>query len=131
MKSAYHQVPRTTAPENLCLDVIKAKLKDQLVDVLIDPGASDNSINERVVEELQIEGRRSAEQISRATTKAEAKIDGKAVINIDICGKMYRQVQLGLMSDIVPMSFWTKSSLDGIPKLLCIMEVRIILLEFR
>ena len=73
------------APAYLAPAVIKAKLKDQLVDVLIDTGASDNFIN-RVADELQIEGLGSAEQISLATTKAEAKIDGKPVI--DICGKL-------------------------------------------
>ena len=88
------------APANLGPAVIKAKLKDQLVDVLIDTGASDNFINRRVADELQIEGLGSAEHISLPTTKAEAKIDGKAVIDIDICGKLYRQVQLRLMSDL-------------------------------
>ena len=77
------------APANLGPAVIKAKLKDQLVDVLIDTGASDNFINKRVADELQVEGRRSAAQISLATTKAEAKIDGKA--DIDIRGKVYHQ----------------------------------------
>jgi len=48
------------APANLGPAVIKAKLKDQLVDVLIDTGASDNLINKRVADELQIEGRGSA-----------------------------------------------------------------------
>ena len=67
---------------------------------MIDTGASDNFINKIVADELQIEGRGSAEQISLATTKAEAKIDGKAIIDIDIYGKLYRQVQLGLMSDL-------------------------------
>ena len=67
---------------------------------MIDTSASDNFINRRVADELQIEGLGSAEHISLATTKAEAKIDGKAVIDIDICGKLYRQVQLGLMSDL-------------------------------
>jgi len=57
-------------------------------------------MNKRVADELQIEGRGSAEQISLATTKAEVKIDGKAVIGIDICGEVYHQVQLGLMSDL-------------------------------
>ena len=52
-------------------------------------GASDNFIYKRVADELQTEGRGSAEQISLATTKAEANIDGKAVTDIDICGKMY------------------------------------------
>ena len=76
------------------------KLKDQLVHVLIDTGASDNFINKRVADELQIEGRGPAEQISLATTKAEARIHGKAVIDINICGKVYHQVQLRLMSDL-------------------------------
>jgi len=58
------------APANLGPAVIKAKLKDQLVDVLIDTGASDNFINKRVADMLQIEGRGSAEKISLATTKA-------------------------------------------------------------
>ena len=88
------------APAYLAPAVIKAKLKDQLIVVLIDTGASDNFINRRVADELQIEGRGSAEQIYLATTKAEAKIDGKAVIDIDICGKVYHQVQLGLMSGL-------------------------------
>ena len=98
---------------------------------MIDTSASDNFINRRVADELQIEGLGSAEHISLGTTKAEAKIDCKAVIDIDICGKLYRQVQLGLMSDLVTMSFWARSSLDDIRNLVCITEVRITLLEFR
>ena len=56
------------APANLGPAVVKAKLKGQLVDVFIDTGASDNFINKRVADELQIEGRGSAEQISLVTT---------------------------------------------------------------
>ena len=86
------------APANFGPAVIKAKLKDQLADVLIDTGASDNFIKKRVADELQIEGRGSAEQISLGTTKAEAKNYDKAAIDID--GKVYHQVQLGLMSHL-------------------------------
>jgi len=70
----------------------------QLEGVLVDPGASNNFMNKRNADQLQIQCQGSGEQISLATTKIDGK--GEGVADIDICGKIYHQAQLGPMSDL-------------------------------
>ena len=50
--------------------------------MLNDTGASDNFMNRRVADELQIEGLGSAEHISLATTKAEAKLMARPLLTL-------------------------------------------------
>ena len=88
------------APSCLKASLIPVELNGKAFDALIDSGSSHSFIKTTVAADLSLSIKQSDELISLASNSCKVKILGFVTTDISIQGKLYKEVQLGVMDDL-------------------------------
>ena len=88
------------APSSLKESVVPCSLNDLLFDSLLDTGASNNFVNKKVTESLGLKPQGGTSVVSMASGKLNAPILGQISGNLEIQGRNYFDVTLGVVPDL-------------------------------
>ena len=119
-----------SAPDSLKHSIIPCMLREHLVDSLLDTGASENFINDGIVNTVGLIPNGKSSKVNMTSSELSATVLGRVTNNLDVQGRTYKNLLFGVISNlcadvVLGQSFLNKHSevllkLEGTQKRLVI-----------
>ena len=98
-----------SAPDSLKHSIIPCMLRGHPVDSLLDTGASENFISDRIVNRVGIIPNKKNSKVDMASSELSATVLGRVTSNLDVQGRTYKNLSFGVIPNLCADVLLTQS----------------------